>query len=179
MFSGMASKRLINTEPSLFKHAYDQHFVENMRVFRSNHAVSDSRWHSKRWRSRIHSACEKSVRFPINTDHLFFRNASYPESEVRITPTFCPVLPLHFYPNLTFLIYAYREGVSARELLVSGEICRSRYCSQYIFFRMAVRNYLTSYQVRITCARTQFREIYGYRLQQSYNIYFILNEIDN
>jgi len=29
--------------------------------------------HSERWRSRTHSACEKSVRFPIpiNTDHLF------------------------------------------------------------------------------------------------------------
>ena len=56
------------------------------------------------------------------------------------------VLPQHFY-HLTFSVYAYRE--CARIACVFGEICRSRYCSQYTFFRTAMRNYSTSYQCEL------------------------------
>lgn len=55
---------------------------------------------------------------------------------------------------IMFSVYVYREDIHyARIIWIFDEICRSHYCSQYIFFRMAVRNYLTSYQVRITYAR--------------------------
>jgi len=83
IFSGMISERLIDIKPFIYKRACDQHFVQNMRVFRSNHVVY-LKWHatpfaqhSKKWRLRTHSACEKTVRLliPLNTDHPVFYNA--------------------------------------------------------------------------------------------------------
>jgi len=50
-----------------------------------------------------------------STDHLFFHNASYPESEMRITPMFycLYILPLHFCNVLAYAFVAYTRTAKA------------------------------------------------------------------
>jgi len=81
--------------------------------------------YSKRWRSRTHSTCEVRFPIPINSN-LFIWNASSRISWT-LNAAFCHVT----------LPYMRTEGISAWEL-------PSRYCSQYTFFWIAVRNYSTS-----------------------------------
>ena len=95
-------KWFIDTKPSLFKYSCDQHFVQNMHISRSNHAVY-FRWHATppcATLKKITIAYEKSVRspIPINTDHLFFRNAF---SLLSANHTDYHVLPLYFCHSLS------------------------------------------------------------------------------
>jgi len=65
------------------------------------------------------SRAKNQFPIPINTDHLFFCNAS--SRIIKCEPTFYYVLPLHFC-HLTFSVY--RESSSTRELSEFLTICR-------------------------------------------------------
>ena len=160
VFSGMASKRFIDTESFLFKHVCDQHFVQNMRVSRSysNHAISTSL--TRKVYDRAHISCTRSQfasrSWSIRIIYLFI--TFLPESFIQhFFPNHIDVLSritaAFLSPNVLLGIRVPRGHQCARIAYVFSEICRSRYRLQYTFFRTAVRNYSTSHQVRIIWTR--------------------------
>jgi len=124
----------------------------------SNHTVSDA-IPLVRYSKRRDNDCEHIPRarsqFPINTDHLLIRNA-FSRIRVRITQKlFCALTLYQKFEKILYhvtLLYTRIAHQCARIVCVSGEICRSRYCSQYTLCRTAVRNYSTLNQVWIICA---------------------------
>jgi len=127
-------------------------------VYRSNYALSQLAHDplvrdSKKWRSRTHSACEKSVRFPIpiNTDHLFVvtllisKSKCEPPRYSRITAAFCYLHSRYTHTSRAgSSLYAnylsFRWDLSATRNILSSELLETT--------RIDV-----DYQVRITDAR--------------------------
>jgi len=99
---GWQVKQLIDTEPSLFKHAGDQHFVQNMHVSCFNRCLSQmARDPTCATLEKVTIAHTFRAQFASRSRSIriiySFRNASCPEAEVRTISTFYRILPLHFW----------------------------------------------------------------------------------